>query len=86
MPDRRAIEAAVPDLNAQIHVLDKAVAKTGYLAGSDFSFADINVLPILWHIRRFPEGARAIASAASLTQFYNRHSMRPSFQSTIPPA
>ena len=66
-------------------VLDNAVAKTGYLAGDGFTFADMNLLPILAYVRQFPEGAAAIAGATHLTAYYERHSTRPSFGNTIPP-
>jgi glutathione S-transferase len=84
-PDRTAIEAALPDLQKQIGVLDKAVAKTGYLAGGEFTFADMNLLPILAYVRQFPEGQAAIAAAKPLAAYYERHSARPSFRDTIPP-
>src|ERR1700682_3149513 len=46
-PDREAIEAVMPAVREQIGVLDKAVAGTGYLVGDEFTFADINLLPVL---------------------------------------
>jgi len=84
-PDRAAIDAALPDLQKQVALLDRAVAKTGYLAGNDFTFADMNLLPILAYVRQFPEGAAAIAANKNLAAYYERHSARPSFQRTIPP-
>ena len=59
-PDREAIEAVMPAVREQIGVLDKAVARTGYLVGEQFTFADINLLPILHRVRQFPEGAKAL--------------------------
>jgi glutathione S-transferase len=84
-PDRAAIDAVTPALRRQIGVLDKAVAETGYLAGDRFTFADINLLPILFHVRQLPEGAEAFAAARHLAAYYDRHAARPSFQRTIPP-
>jgi glutathione S-transferase len=84
-PDRAAIDAATPALRQQIGVLDKAVAKTGYLVGDQFTFADINLLPILFQVRQLPEGAEAFAAARHLADYYDRHAARPSFRSTIPP-
>lgn len=46
-PDRAAIDAVMPAVRAQLEILDRAVAVTGYLAGDQFTFADINLLPIL---------------------------------------
>jgi glutathione S-transferase len=85
-PDRQAIEAVTPALSEQIGVLDKAVARTGYLVDDQFTFADINLMPILYYMRLVPEGARALNRAAHLASYYDRHAARPSFQSTIPPA
>lgn len=84
-PDRALIDGALPALRAQIGVLDAAVAPTGFLAGDRFSFADINLMPILYYLRMFPEGADLIGGAQSLAAYYERHAQRPSFKNTIPP-
>jgi glutathione S-transferase len=84
-PDREAIEAVMPALREQIGVLDKAVAKSGYLVDDQFTFADINLLPILYRVQQFPEGAEALAAAHHLAGYYDRHAARPSFKRTIPP-
>jgi glutathione S-transferase len=66
-------------------VLDKAVAKTGYLVGNRFTFADINLLPILYIVRQLPEAASALAATPHLAGYYERHKARPSFNRTVPP-
>jgi glutathione S-transferase len=85
-PDRDAIDAVTPALREQMGVLDKAVAKTGYLVDDQFTFADINLMPILYYMRLVPEGAEALNRAAHLAAYYEKYAERPSFQSTIPPA
>ena len=84
-PDRPAIDACLADLRAQVGILDKAVAPTGCLAGNQYSFADMNLMPILAYVRMFPEGAEAIGGAPALAAYYQRHAQRPSFKNTIPP-
>jgi glutathione S-transferase len=84
-PDRQTIEAVMPAVHAQIGVLDKAVAATGYLVGDHITFADLNLLPILHRIQLAPEGAKALADAAHLTRYFERHAARPSFRRTTPP-
>jgi glutathione S-transferase len=84
-PDREAIEAVMPALREQIAVLDKAVAKTGYLVDDQFTYADINLLPILYRLQQLPEGAQAFAAATHLCCYYDRHAARPSFERTTPP-
>jgi glutathione S-transferase len=84
-PDRKAIDAVVPALREQLQLLDKALAKTGFLAGDRLTLADLNLLPILYYVRQFPEGAAALAEAKHLAAYYDRLSARPSFQATTPP-
>jgi glutathione S-transferase len=84
-PDRAGIDAVAPVLRDQIAILDRAVAKTGHLAGEQFTLADINLMPILFYVRQFPEGGEAIAAAGNLAAYYDRHSARPSFKNTTPP-
>jgi len=85
-PNRQAVEAVMPAVRAQVAVLDRAVAASGYLVGDRFTFADINLLPILHRLRQAPEGAEALAAAAHLAAYYDRHAARPSFARTTPPA
>jgi glutathione S-transferase len=85
-PDRELIEAVMPALREQIGVLDRAVAKNGCLVDDQFTFADINLLPILYRIRQAPEGAEALAAAKHLARYYDQHAARPSFKRTIPPS
>jgi len=84
-PDRAAIEAVMPDVREQLAILDRAVAATGYLVSDHFTFADVNLLPILDRVRLAPEGAEALAAASHLAAYYERHAARPSFARTVPP-
>jgi glutathione S-transferase len=84
-PDRQAIDAVLPAVREQVAVLDKAVAATGHLVGDRFTFADINLMPILHRLQQAPEGARALVAAPHLIAYYRRHAERPSFQRTDPP-
>ena len=84
-PDRNAIDAVTPAVRTQLGILDHAVARTGYLAGDQFTFADINLLPILFYVRQLPEGAEVLAATPHLALYYETHAARPSFASTMPP-
>ena len=84
-PNRAAIDGALPALRAQIAILDKAVGPTGYLAGARYSFADINLMAILFYVGMTPEGADALRNTKSLAAYYERNAQRPSFKNTIPP-
>src|SRR5258708_18519294 len=85
-PDREAIDAVMPAVREQLKILDKAVARSGHLVDDLFTFADINLLPILYRIRQFPEGAEALAAATDLAAYYERHAAPPSFARTTPPS
>ncbi len=85
-PDYNRIREALPKMQHQLGVLDRAVAKTGFLVGTKFSLADINVMPILFYLSQLPESAAMIASLPHLAAYYARHAERPSFKSTIPHA
>jgi glutathione S-transferase len=84
-PDRTVIDAVVPDVQQQLGLLDRAVAKGGHLAGDQFTLADINLMPILYYVRQFPEGRDAFAANKSLAAYYDRHAARKSFENTTPP-
>lgn len=82
--DRAAIAAVLPALREQVHLLDATVARTGFLAGDRFTYADLNLLPMLAGIQRYPEGAQALGAAAALRAYFATHSQRASFRATEP--
>lgn len=84
-PDRATIAAVLPELRQQVAVLDKAVAATGHLVGTELTFADLNLLPLLHRLGQAPEGAEVLAGATHLAAYYARHAARPSFRRTMPP-
>lgn len=85
-PNRAVIDAVMPEVRQQLAILDDAVARTGCLVGDQFTFADINLMPILHRVRQAPEGAEALAATTHLAGYYERHAARPSFVRTDPPA
>jgi glutathione S-transferase len=85
-PDRKAIDAATPAVREQLAILDRGVARTGYLVGDQFTLADINLLPILFYVRQLPEAADALMARTHLSAYYDRHAARPSFARTMPPS
>ncbi|MDB5429334.1 MAG: hypothetical protein JWP35_450 [Caulobacter sp.] len=79
-PDRRVIDASLEPMRHQMGVLDKAVAADGYLVGGRLTFADMNLLPILASVRRYPEGEAALAAAPNLSAYFARLSQLPSYR------
>lgn len=84
-PDRTRIDAAQPNIEKQMDMLDKAVAKTGYLAGNSFTIADMLLMPILAAASRFPESSAALAKHPNLQKYFQTHIARDSVKSTAPP-
>ena len=84
-PNRAAIESVLPKLEMQFAMLDRAAAKTGYLVGSTFTLADMNVLPMLFYLHHLPESAAMLRRSAGLEAYYERHMARPSVREAVPP-
>jgi len=84
-PDMAAIGAAAQTMKKQIDVLDGAVSKTGHLVGDQFTYADINILPMLFYVNRFEEGKALLAAAPNLSAYMARHFARDSFKKSMPP-
>ena len=84
-PNRALIDAALPKMEVQLQILDRAVAKTGYLVGDGFTLADIDLVPILYYLSKMPESAAVLAKATHLMAYFERHMARPSVKETVPP-
>jgi glutathione S-transferase len=84
-PDRMDIDRTLPEMRTYVGVCNRAVALTGHLAGTEFSYADMNLLPVLAYLRECPESAEALIAAKELAQYLERHAERASFKATVPP-
>jgi len=84
-PDRQSIEGSLPDLRNHFAILEHAVAKTGYLAGPGFTYADIDLLPSLAYLAELPESAELLKTTPSLSRYFTDHCQRASFVATKPP-
>ena len=83
-PDRALIDAAVPKMEAQFAVMDRAVGKTGHLVGDAFTLADMNFLPILYYMGKWAESSALLQRSSALKQYLDRHVARKSVQENIP--
>jgi glutathione S-transferase len=83
-PDPARISGAVEKMKQQIPILEAAVAN-GYLVGASFTLADINLMPILYYLGRFPEGAALLEGTTNLKAYFERHAARESYKKTAPP-
>jgi glutathione S-transferase len=85
-PDRAVIDAVLPQMEKHFAVLDRAVARTGYLVGDSFTLADINLLPILFYLDKMPESGAMLRRATRLDAYFRRHWARPSAVEATPPS
>jgi glutathione S-transferase len=78
-PDPKVVEAGRAKLSHGLDVLDKALAKDPYLAGSTFSLADVTYLPYLEYL--FPsEAGDLVTSRANVGAWWKRISERPTWK------
>ncbi|MGZ3409077.1 MAG: glutathione S-transferase family protein [Xanthobacteraceae bacterium] len=82
-PNRTAIDAALAKMEKQFPIMEHAVAG-GYLAGASFTLADINFIPMLFYMQRFPESSALLANSPNLRKYLEKHLARKSVQETIP--
>jgi glutathione S-transferase len=83
-PDRNRINTALPKMEPQFALLDKAVAKTGHLVGETFTLADAYLTPILFYMSRLPESGAMLGKCASLPAYLDRHLARKNVHDAIP--
>jgi glutathione S-transferase len=82
-PNRTAIDAALVKMQQQFPVMDKAVA-SGHLVGDSFTLADMNLMPILFYMNKFPESSALLGASPKLKAYFERHFARKSVQGSIP--
>lgn len=84
-PNREKIDAVVPKLPPHFDLLDRAVAKTGYLVGNGFTAADMTVLPLLYYMSKLPESGEMLRERANLAAYVEKLLARKTIADTIPP-
>jgi glutathione S-transferase len=82
-PERGTIDAALPAMERQFAVMDRAVA-AGHLVGDGFTLADMNFIPIVFYMSTRPESSGLLGRNANLSRYLERHMARRSVQETRP--
>lgn len=83
-PDRTRIDAALPKMEPQFALLDRAVAATGYLVGQSFTLADAYLTPILYYMTTRPESSALLGKCTHLPAYLDRQLARKSVHETVP--
>lgn len=84
-PDTARINASVPEIEKCCAVMDAQVAKTGHLAGPDFTYADMHVLPMITTMQVWPLGQEIAPKYKNLMAYAAKLTARPSWGKTAPP-
>jgi glutathione S-transferase len=83
-PDRAVIDAALPEMAAQLRALDAAYGDRDYLVGTAMSMPDLFLVPILTYVGMFPEGAELLEKYPNVRRAQAVMRVRPSFAATQP--
>ncbi|MGD9806058.1 MAG: glutathione S-transferase family protein [Hyphomicrobiaceae bacterium] len=84
-PDTARINAALPEIDKCAKVLDDALATSPYIAGSELTYADMHVLPMLATGAGYPAANEVLAKYKNLSNYVARLTERPSYKNTAPP-
>jgi len=84
-PDTARIKAALPEIDQCAQALNHALAATGHLVGNQFTYADMNVLPMLSIGAQYPACAAVLGKYSHITAFITKLTARQSYQKTAPP-
>jgi len=83
-PDRKVIDAAVPDIAKHFEVFEQAYGERDYLVGNTLSMADLFLAPMIAYMGMFPESAALLASHPNIRRAHGVMAARPSFIATQP--
>jgi glutathione S-transferase len=84
--DEQRVVGALKKAEICLSALSELMDEKSWLAGSTISLADLHAAPMFALFRLAPEGARLLGRQYRLLRWWDRVSMRPSFQRTqVPP-
>lgn len=83
-PDRKTIEAALPDIAKQLDALEQAYGGRDFLVGDSLTMADLFFAPIVEYLGRFPETAAMLESRPNIRRGHAVMRARPSYAATQP--
>jgi glutathione S-transferase len=83
-PDRKTIDAALPEIEQLLGILDQAYGKRNFLVGEAVTMADLFLAPIVVYLGMFPESKALLAKVPNVTRAHAAIGERESFKATIP--
>ena len=79
-PDESRIPELTTKLNTYLAILDKQLSSHTYIAGEDFTLADVSFLAYFHYLLRVPAFANAFDNFANLKRWWQSVSSRPSWK------
>jgi glutathione S-transferase len=83
-PAPSVIAAALPEIDMQLALFDKAYGGNDYLTGSSLAMADLFLAPLIFYLSRYPESKELLAKYPHLRHGQEVMQARPSFAATTP--
>jgi len=78
-PDEAVCKQAVEDLEKILPILEKHVSTNEFIAGKEFTFADIIALPYFFYVQMTPEGNQIRSKYTHVAKWLDRCYARPSY-------
>ncbi len=82
--DEDVVQRALPEAEASLRQLEKILGKDSFLAGTQISLADLQLLPIMSYFCGTPEGKSLLADAPGISYWWATLSERASVIKTQP--
>jgi len=82
--DEAVVAKAMPFVTQHFAALDSELGKRPYLAGSEYSLADMFVAPIVFYAQILPEGQQVLKGKDNIGSWFGKVSARKSFAGTAP--
>jgi glutathione S-transferase len=83
-PDRSVIDAAVPEIDKQLALFEKAYGEADYLTGSSLAMADLFLAPLVFYLGLYPESTALLEKYPRVRHGHEVMRARPSFVATTP--
>lgn len=84
--DEAAIAAALPEIDRQLGILERALSEHAFLADDKISLADLLLAPILAYLKRLPDSAPLVDKHPQVARWLAALESRPSMAATDPQA
>ena len=84
VPDRKTIDASLPEIDQLLTTLDKAYGNRDFLVGDTLTMADLFVAPVVFYLGMFPESKALLEKFPGLRRAHAAMAERESFKQTMP--